>query len=207
MKNNQQGYIIDKCKRIFEFQLGETGFTYCGTLNHEKIGQGKLMYYRGQCLYFNPIHQKIYAFSLEDKKQHWYYYQKRKHQTIIDVDVFGDQLMLLCRNAFNGHIYVYELNVTDMVLINRLRFLHHGPLYMSHYKEKLILYDNEYRVVLLLDQCCERDKTQIKYLIIPDEGITYYIQDEQLIGFNKYTQEIKAHDLGQYYIGINTVLI
>lgn len=208
MKNDYQGYIIDTDSRIHAFDLNQHCPKYCGTFNQSIKGQGKLLILKDELLYFNKEYQRIYAFSLEDRKQHWYYYQNLKNQYIMDVTVHKDSILLLCYNTFNKHAYVYGLDRENAQLVNYIRFLHKDqePTSMTTYKQGIILYKDHYENVIELSEDLQSIKRIYGQLIIPNREYTYTLQNNILACYHNTNHELKVKQMNKYYVGVNTIL-
>lgn len=206
MKKNGQGYIIDSRKHIYYFDIEKEQLTYLMTLNKELEGYVKLLVNKDELLLFTRSQQKIYAFSLKDKRQKWYFYQHIKDQEIQDVEIHNQHIMILIKNRRNQYYYLNELDLFNETLINKKRFKNKCYLYIGRYKECLVLFDKDYRIHERLDLQTYSDLDNKANMLITKQNEKYFLNDKYIVTYDNNFKAIDYYNTDNYLVGINTVL-
>ncbi|WP_105618604.1 hypothetical protein [Vallitalea okinawensis] len=206
MKKNGQGYIIDSRKHIYYFDIIKEQLTYLMTLNKELEGYVKLMISNNELLLFTRSQQKIYAYSLQDKRQKWYFYQHIKDQEIQDVEIHEQHIIILSKNKRNQYYYLNELDLLNETLINKKRFKNKCYLHIGRYKECLILFDEKYEIHERLDlqTYCDLDKKA--NILVNNLNEKYFLNDNYIVTYDNHFKAIEYYNTDNYLVGINTVL-
>lgn len=115
--NNWQGYFLNDKGKVYYFDLNTNTNDYLFTLRPPHQGREKIIVKEQELYLFRENEQRIYAISLKNKAQKWYYYNKSKERKLTDFDVLEEACVLYYKNdgAKSGYVQIMPIKDRETV--------------------------------------------------------------------------------------------